>query len=151
MFGYVTMHGWIYLHLIFFSWIVCCGLNDVLGVKASLTLGREEKPFGEGVSWAQNFSWEILLLERGYFMEYGLDWSHMPFYCAMGGIREVIWWGVYLLIALLWKVLEALLAYCNCKICCFIRIWHSPPWKAHLHPMFHDSNGESLCKPWLGF
>ena len=29
-----------------------CGLNAVLGVKASLTLGREEKPWGEGVSWA---------------------------------------------------------------------------------------------------
>ena len=30
----------------------CCGLIVVLGVKASLTLGREEKPWGEGVSWA---------------------------------------------------------------------------------------------------
>ena len=30
----------------------CCGLNVVLGVKASLTLGREEKPWDEGVSWA---------------------------------------------------------------------------------------------------
>ena len=30
----------------------CCGLIIVLGVKASLTLGREEKPRGEGVSWA---------------------------------------------------------------------------------------------------
>ena len=29
----------------------CCGLNVVLGVKASLTLGREENPWGEGVSW----------------------------------------------------------------------------------------------------
>ena len=31
------------------SWIVCCGLNDVLGVKASLTLGREEKPWVKGL------------------------------------------------------------------------------------------------------
>ena len=30
----------------------CCGLIVVFGVKASLTLGREEKPWGEGVSWA---------------------------------------------------------------------------------------------------
>ena len=30
-----------------------CGLKVVLGVKASLTLGREEKPWDEGVSWAQ--------------------------------------------------------------------------------------------------
>ena len=30
------------------------GLNVVLGVEASLTLGREEKPQGEGVSWAQH-------------------------------------------------------------------------------------------------
>ena len=29
-----------------------CGLIVVLGVKAPLTLGREEKPWGEGVSWA---------------------------------------------------------------------------------------------------
>ena len=36
----------------FVPWIVCCGLNDVLGVNASLTPGREEKPWGEGVSWA---------------------------------------------------------------------------------------------------
>ena len=28
------------------------GLNVVLGLKASLTLGREEKAWGEGVSWA---------------------------------------------------------------------------------------------------
>ena len=32
------------------SWNVCCGLNDVLGVKVSLTIGREEKPWGEWVS-----------------------------------------------------------------------------------------------------
>ena len=32
--------------------LLCCGLIVVLGVKASLTLGREEKPWGEGVSWA---------------------------------------------------------------------------------------------------
>ena len=31
-----------------------CGLNVVLGVEASRTLGREEKPQGEGVSWAQH-------------------------------------------------------------------------------------------------
>ena len=31
-----------------------CGLNAMLGVKASLTLGREDKPWGEGVSWAQH-------------------------------------------------------------------------------------------------
>ena len=30
----------------------CCGLIVVLGVNALLTLGREEKPWGEGVSWA---------------------------------------------------------------------------------------------------
>ena len=30
----------------------CCGLIVVLGVKSSLMLGREEKPWGEGVSWA---------------------------------------------------------------------------------------------------
>ena len=36
----------------FVPWIVCGGLNDVLGVKASLTLGREEQALGEGVSWA---------------------------------------------------------------------------------------------------
>ena len=28
----------------------CCGMNVVLGVKDSLTLGREEKPWSEGVS-----------------------------------------------------------------------------------------------------
>ena len=27
-------------------------MSIVMGVKASLTLGREEKPWGEGVSWA---------------------------------------------------------------------------------------------------
>ena len=32
--------------------------------------------------------------------------------------------------------LEALLGYYNCMICYFIRIRHSPPWRAHLHPMF---------------
>ena len=35
----------------FLEWL-CCGLIVVLGVKASLTLGREEKPWGEVVSWA---------------------------------------------------------------------------------------------------
>ena len=36
-----------------FVFLNCCyGLNVVLGVKAILTLGREEKPWGEGVSWA---------------------------------------------------------------------------------------------------
>ena len=33
-----------------------CGLNVVLGVKASLTLGREEKDCGEWVSWALHWS-----------------------------------------------------------------------------------------------
>ena len=32
--------------------LLCCGLIVVLGVKASLTLGREETPCGERVSWA---------------------------------------------------------------------------------------------------
>ena len=36
----------------YFLELLCCGLIVVLGVKASLTLGREEKPWGEGVSWA---------------------------------------------------------------------------------------------------
>ncbi len=30
----------------------CCEMIVVLGVMASLPLGREEKPWGEGVSWA---------------------------------------------------------------------------------------------------
>ena len=25
--------------------------------------------------------------------------------------------------------------YWNCRLIGFIRIWHSPPWRAHLHPM----------------
>ena len=33
-----------------------CGLNVVLGVKASLTLGREEKPWVKGISWAHHCS-----------------------------------------------------------------------------------------------
>ena len=42
------------MHLIALGFVFfnCCESNDVLGVKASLTLGREEKPWGEGVSWA---------------------------------------------------------------------------------------------------
>ena len=32
----------------------CCGMSVVMGVKASLNLGREEKPWGEGVIWAQH-------------------------------------------------------------------------------------------------
>ena len=32
--------------------LLCYGLSVVLGVKAPLTLGREEKPWAEGVSWA---------------------------------------------------------------------------------------------------
>ena len=39
---------WIYFY---FLELLCCGLIVALGVKASLTLGREEKPWGEGVSW----------------------------------------------------------------------------------------------------
>ena len=76
-----------------FSWLCCeCGMIFVLGVKASLTLGREEKPWGEGVSWALHWSWEILLLERGYFSwSMGSIESHMPFYCSMGGISENFW------------------------------------------------------------
>ena len=33
-----------------------CGLNVVLGVKALLTLRREEKSWGEGFSWALYWS-----------------------------------------------------------------------------------------------
>ena len=40
----------------FFFLNFCGGLNVVLGVKASLTLGREEKPWGEGVSWVLHWS-----------------------------------------------------------------------------------------------
>ena len=40
----------------FVSLFFCGGLNVVLGVKASLTLGREEKPWGEGVSWTLHCS-----------------------------------------------------------------------------------------------
>ena len=43
-------------------------------------------------------------------------------------------------------------AYCNCRLIGFIRIWHSPPWRAHLHPMFlisfvnHCANLGWSCK-----
>ena len=48
MFVYVSEHvEFIYIGFVFLD---CgCGLNVVLGVKASLTLGREEKALGEGV------------------------------------------------------------------------------------------------------
>ena len=36
-----------------FAFLDCgCGLHVLLGVKVSLTLGREEQALGEGVSWA---------------------------------------------------------------------------------------------------
>ena len=46
----------------FVSWIFCCGLNDVLGVKASLTLGREENLWVQGlvgldIVVEKSFSW----------------------------------------------------------------------------------------------
>ena len=39
------------MHLVLFLNFYC-GMSVVMGVKVSLTLGREEKPWGEGVSWA---------------------------------------------------------------------------------------------------
>ena len=51
----------------------CCAM----GVKASLTLGREEKPWGEGVSWASTCSREnssmcgedlVVICEHGYLV-----------------------------------------------------------------------------------
>ena len=47
------------LNLFVFSFVFLdcgCGLNVALGVKASLTLGREEKPWGEGVSCLYDWS-----------------------------------------------------------------------------------------------
>ena len=48
----VSEHAQSVLHLFISLELLCSGLSVVLGVKASLTLGREEKPWGEGVSWA---------------------------------------------------------------------------------------------------
>ena len=48
-----------------------------MGVKTSLTLGREEKPWGEGVSWASTSSREkssmcgedlVVICEHGYLV-----------------------------------------------------------------------------------
>ena len=61
-----------------------CGLNIVMGVKASLTIGREEKPGVKGlvrlnIEVEKSFSW------RGdSFMEYGLHWKPCAFLLFYG-------------------------------------------------------------------
>ena len=120
------------------DWMFCWvwSLHSPLRGKRSLGV---KGLVGLDIEVEKSFSW------RGdSFMEYGIHWSHMPFYCSMGGISEDMWRGVSvdrlveacvidsLVVACFLKILE----YCNCKIWCFIRIWHSPAWRAHLNPMF---------------
>ena len=111
-------------------------LHSPLGGKRSLGV---KGLVGLDIVVEKSFSWR----EKIIFMEYGIHWKPYAFYCSMGGISEGMW-KEKVWIALLRHViidfvmacfLEALLAYCNCKICCFIWIWNSPHWRAHLHPM----------------
>ena len=58
-------------------------LNLFMSVKASLTLGREEKPWVKGLVGlnivVEKFtSWWGVVIS---FMEYGLHWIHMPLCC----------------------------------------------------------------------
>ena len=57
--------------------LVSYGFVCAMGVKASLILGREEKPWGEGVSWASTSSREnssmcgedlVIICEHGYLV-----------------------------------------------------------------------------------
>ncbi len=60
----------------------CCAM----GVKTSLTLGREEKSWGEGVSWAPTSSREnSSMCGEDLVIKFV---TLLPCYCIMGGIRR---------------------------------------------------------------
>ena len=64
-------------------------------------------------------------------------------YYIFEGIRVCVKRRIYL------KALKKLVA--NFKIYIYVmRIWPSPLWRANLHLMFNDFNGESMCTPWEG-
>ena len=57
-----------------------------MGVKTSLTLGREEKSWGEGVSWASTSSRENSSMCGENLVVICEKW--IACYCIMGGIRR---------------------------------------------------------------
>ena len=69
----------------------------IMGVKDSLTLGRAEKPWVKGISWAWHCSWEkksysfYLMMRFVIIMEHGLHHGHES--CCLGGIRRFGGWG----------------------------------------------------------
>ena len=106
--------------------------------------GRDS--FGEGVSWAQKCSWEVLPCVEivfVWFMKYGLHGKPYAYFAFFGRYKEVYGRGG-LLISLeetcyKWKIVYV-----------YFRDMTFSSWRAHLHPMFLILMSNQCVKPWEG-